>query len=161
MKRGLIYLLLLGFILGVSGRAMAASSVNQTVTIAVGAINEISVTGSPSLTVNTATAGSQPTEATDGSTTYNITTNGTNMKITGALSPALPGGVTLKINLASVGGTSSGDVTLGTSPLSLVTGITQKVESLDVITYKLDALVSAGVVPSTTETVTLTIASGP
>lgn len=158
MKKILMGLVVLGFVFGITGLGMAADNVNQTVTFEVSAINEISVSGNPAaMTVSAATAGSQPTEVSNALTTYSITTNETTMKITGVLDEAMPANVTLKINLATVGGTNVPDVTLTASPASLVTGITQLVESANTITYKLSATVAAGIVASDTRTVTLTI----
>lgn len=149
-----------GLVLGVSGLAMAGETANQTVTYEVAAINELSVSGSPgAIIVNAATAGSQPDEASDASTTYAITTNETR-KITGVIDTAMPSGVTLKVALAApTGGTSSGDVTLSDTAADLVTGISTLAESGNVITYKLSALTTAGVVASAVKTVTLTIAA--
>jgi cytoskeletal protein RodZ len=160
MKKGLIYLLVLGFILGLSGLAMAGTA-TQTVTIVVSAINAISVSGPPgTLTVNAATAGSQPTPVSDNTTTYNITTNavsGSPVKITGVLSAALPTGLTLTINLAAPStGTSLGAVALSATPASLVTGIYQDINSSLMITYTASATVAAPI-GTTSETVTLTL----
>ena len=146
----------------VTGALFAGAAANQTVTYEVTAINEFSVSGDPAaLTVNAATAGSQPDEVTNAATTYAITTNGTGKKITGILNTAMPTGVTLKVNLAApTGGTSIGDVTLSAVAADLVTGIATLAESAKAITYKLSALVTAGVVASANKTVTLTIADG-
>jgi hypothetical protein len=149
-----------GLVLGASGVAMAGATANQTVTYEVVAINELSVSGSPAaITVSTATAGAQPDEVSNASTTYAITTNETR-KITGAIDTAMPSGVTLKVALAApTGGASSGDVTLSDTAADLVTGITQLAEADNTITYKLSALTTAGVVASAVKTVTFTIAA--
>lgn len=146
----------------VAGTAMASNIATQTVIYAVSPINEISVSGNPgALTVSAATAGSEPDQVTEATTTYNITSNGTGKKITGAIDTAMPSGVTLVINLAApTGATSAGDVTLGTTAGDLVTVITQKAESAKTITYKLSATVAAGVVTSAQKTVTLTVTDG-
>ena len=139
--------------------AFAAESANQIVTFSVSVINEIAVSGNPSaMVVSAATAGSQPNEVADTSTTYSISSNGSNMKITGAIDTAMPSGVTLKINLAApTGGSSAGNVSLGVNPSDLVSGTTKVAESGKAITYKLNAAVSAGVVVSANKTVTLTL----
>jgi len=139
-----------------------ADSDTQTVTYEVQAINEIAVSGDPgALIVSTATAGSEPDEVTDATTTYDITTNGTGKKITGAIDTAMPANTTLKINLAApTGGTSAGDVALTVVAADLVTGITTLAETAKTITYKFSATVAAGVVASASKTVTLTIADG-
>ncbi len=154
-------LVIVGVIWG--GAAIAANSANQTVTIQVSAINEVSVSGNPgALTVDSATAGSQPTAATDSGTSYSITTNGTGKKITGALNSAMPAGTTLSVNLvAPSGGTSAGAVNLTTSTQNLVTGISQVASSGHGITYSLSATVAAGEIASTTRIVTLTLTDGP
>jgi len=154
--------LLLGLLAVTVPAALASNTANQTVTFEVSAINQISVSGNPAaLTVSTATAGSEPDEVTDASTTYNITTNGSSKKITGVLDSAMPSEVTLKVNLtAPTGASSAGDVTLSATAQNLVTGITKKAEGTKGITYKLSATVAAGVVSSDTRTVTLTVTDG-
>ena len=165
LKGKIVCLFLLGLILGFRGIGVAGTTATQTVTLQVSAINEISVSGNPgNLTVSTATAGSAPTDATDATTTYAVTTNQTGAKVTGQITVggAVPTGTTLKINLvAPTGGTSAGDVTLSNGSASdLVTGITQKAESGKTITYKFSATAAAGVVSSTNRTITLTLTGG-
>lgn len=149
-------------ILGASGMAMASETATQTVTYEVTAINELGVSGNPgALVVNAAVAGSAPTEVTDASTTYAITTNESNRKITGAINTAMPAGVTLTANLAApTGGTSAGALALTAIAQDFVTGISTLNETGKVITYGLSATSAAGVVPSATKTVTITIAAG-
>lgn len=142
--------------------AFAGPTATQTVTYEVTAINELSVSGDPAaLTVSTATAGSAPNSVSDASTTYAITTNETSRKITGAINTAMPAGVTLSANLAApTGATSAGAVALTGTAQDLVTGISTLNESGKTITYSLSATSAAGVVPSATKTVTLTITAG-
>lgn len=139
--------------------AFADAIATQTLTLEVTAINEIEVSGNPgAMTVNTATAGSQPDAVTNALTTYSITTNGTGMKITGILNTVMPTNVTLQAALAAPDvGTSAGATTLTTTAADLVTGVTQVVSSAKTITYTLSATVAAGIVASTTRTVTLTV----
>ncbi len=143
--------------------AHASNVATQTVTFQVMAINEISVSGNPAaMIVSTATAGSQPDQVTNALTSYNITTNGTSKKVTGAIDSAMPAGVTLTINLAApTGATSAGDVSLTATAQNLVTAITQRAEATKTITYKLSATVAAGTVASASRTVTLTVTDGP
>jgi len=61
---------------------------------------------------------------------------------------------------APSGASAAGKVSLTATAGDLVTGITQVAESGLTLTYELDAEVTAGVVPSATKTVTLTIADG-
>ena len=145
------------------GSAFAGNTATQTVTFEVQAIDEISASGDPgALTISTATAGSQPTDATDNSTTYAVTTNGANKKITGEIDSNMPANTTLQVNLAApTGGSSAGDVSLSTTAADVVTGVTGVAESGLGITYTLSATIAAGVVASDTRTVTLTLTDGP
>lgn len=159
MKKLIAFVIVASFV-GVSGSAFAASTVNQTVTYQVQAINEISVSGNPgALIVSAATAGSQPTAATDATTTYSITTNGSSKKITGVLNTAMPANTSLKATLtAPTGGTGAGQVTLTASAQDLVTGISTVAQSGIAIGYEFSATASAGVIASAQKTVTLTVA---
>lgn len=139
--------------------AAAQSTANQTVTYAVSAIDELSVGGGAvALTVNAATAGSQPSAVQSTGLTYAITTNGTSKKITAQLNANTASGVTLQVQLAAPsGGTSAGAVTLGTVAADVVTGITRLAGSALGLTYTLSATAAAGVVTATPVTVTYTI----
>jgi len=144
-----------------AGTLHAQSSANQTVTYEVQTINQIAVTGSPSLTITTATAGSQPTEVT-ATGSYAITVNDTARKITIGLNSDMPTDVTLTATLAApTGATSAGALTLSSTAQDAVTGITCVIGSALNIAYALDATVEAGVVASANKTVTLTIVAGP
>lgn len=152
-------------VLAVAAAAFAAprahaQTATQTVSYEVTAINEISVTGSPSLVINDATAGSGLTSAT-ASGTYAVTTNQTNRKITAQLDTSMPAGVTLSVALAApTGGTSAGVVSLSTTAQDVVTGVSSVNESGLSIGYTLSATVAAGVVPAGNRTVTYTITAG-
>lgn len=161
MIRVTTVLLILCLVL-VCGLAFGGNTATQTVTFEVQAIDEISVSTDPgALTISTASAGSEPVDATDNTTTYAITTNGTNKKITGGINSDMPANVTLQVNLGAPGGSSSsGDVSLSSTAADLVTGITQRAQSGLSITYTLSATVAAGVVASGTRTVTLTVTDG-
>ncbi len=141
--------------------AAHAQSDNQVVTMTVEAISEIVVSGAPSLTISTATAGSAPDAAQSTVATYAITTNETNRKITASINSAMPTGLTLKITLAApTGGTSAGAVALSTTAADVVTGIANVAESGLAITYDLEATAAAAVQANTERTVTLTITAG-
>jgi len=139
----------------------AQTTGSQNITILVEDINEISVSGSPgTLSVHTASAGFQPDDATNSSSTYSLTTNCSNKKITGVLNSTLPPGVTLKVNLAApAGATSLGDVTLSSTSADLVSGISSTKSAGLSITYKLSATVSGGTVNLSTKTVIFTISN--
>jgi len=139
----------------------AAQTATQVVTFQVDAINEIAFSGAPSLVVNTATAGSAPTSATNVVATWAVTTNQTGALITASINAVMPAGLTLSANLAApAGATSTGLQALSTVAVNLVTGITQVNAIALGVTYQLDATTAAGVVASTTRTVTYTITGG-
>ena len=156
-RRGALALALLTITLAAS----ASAQNTQSVTLAVNAINQIAFTGSPSLTITTAAAGSNPTSVNDASATWAVTTNQTGAKITGSIASALPAGITLSVNLANpTGATSAGSVALGTTAVDLVTGITKLAQGGLGVTYTLSATAAAGVLASTTRVVTYTITGG-
>ncbi|HET7463951.1 MAG TPA: hypothetical protein VFJ82_22030 [Longimicrobium sp.] len=142
-----------------AGKA-AAQTATQDVSFEVQAINQITFSGSPSLVISTATAGSAPTTAT-ANATYAITTNETDRKITAGLDSDMPGGTALSVSLAAPsGGTSAGAVQLGTTAQDVVTGVSTVNASGLGVTYTLTATAAAGVVPAGTRTVTYTIVAG-
>jgi hypothetical protein len=140
--------------------AASAQTANQIVTFQVDAINQIAFIGSPSLVINTATAGSTPTSAT-AAATWAVTTNQTGAKITASIGSNMPAGLTLSVDLsAPAGGSSAGPQALSTASVDLVTGITKLAQAAMGVSYSLDATLAAGVVSSTTRTVTYTITGG-
>jgi hypothetical protein len=146
----------------IAGAASAASAqtATQVVTFQVDAVNQIAFSGSPSLVVNTATAGSEPTPAT-ANATWAVTTNQTGAKITASINSNMPAGLTLDVNLsAPTGASSAGAQTLSTTAADVVTGITKLAQNAISLTYSLSATAAAGVVNSTTRTVTYTITGG-
>ena len=161
MKK-LVGLAVLAMLAGSAHMALSGTTATQTATYEVTSIDEISVSGNPgALTINTAVAGSQPTDATDATTTYAITTNNSTRKITGKINTAMPANTSLKVTLvAPTGGTSAGQVTLSVTDQDLVTGITKLAESGKTITYVFSATLAAGIVASASKTVTLTVAAG-
>ena len=143
-----------------------AQTATQTVTFAVNAINRISVSGPASLTVNTATAGSQPSDAVSSGITWAITTNQASQKVTAELTAAsggdMPAGLTLTADMAQPSGASTdGAQALSTTPVRLVNGITRVAQSGMALTLTLSANVSAGSVASTTRDILYTITTGP
>jgi hypothetical protein len=144
----------------VGATSVASAQVNQTVTFQVNAVNQIAFSGSPSLLINSATAGSDPTSAT-AAASWAVTTNQTAAKVTASINSAMPAGLTLKVDLtAPTGGSSAGATTLGTTAVDVITGITKLAEGSLGVSYSLDATAAAGVQSSTTRTVTYTITGG-
>lgn len=145
-----------------AGAASAASAqtATQTVTFQVDAINQIAFSGSPSLVINAATAGVDPSAAT-AAATWAVTTNQTGAKVTASIGSAMPAGVSLTVNLAApTGATSAGAQALSTTAVDLVTGLTKVAQGTLGVTYSLTATAAAGVVSSTSRTVTYTITGG-
>jgi hypothetical protein len=142
----------------------AQTTATQSVNLTVSTVYKISTSGNPSaLVVTTGTAGTNAlTSVSDNSTTYSITQNfGNTVKITANLDAALQAGYTLTVNLASTKGTSAGTVDLSNatsgSAASVVTGVNRGADAGQAITYTFSALASAGMLTSTTRTVTLTL----
>ena len=149
----------IALLVGAAG-ASSAQTATQTVTFQVDAINQIAFAGSPSLVINTAVAGSNPTNAT-AAATWAVTTNQTGAKITASIGSNMPAGLTLSVNLtAPAGATSAGSLSLSTTAVDLVTTITKLAQGALAASYTLAATPAAGVVSSTTRTVTYTITGG-
>ena len=156
-------LVIVAVILAVSpGEPLFAQTATQVVQFQVNAINQIGVSGSPApLVINSATAGSAPASVTAGGTSYAITTNETNKKITAAIDQSLPAGVLLEVSLAApTGAASLGEVTLTTAPTDVVTGISATSGSSLAITYRLSATATVQMPTPATRTVTFTVVSG-
>ncbi|HET9425446.1 MAG TPA: hypothetical protein VFO55_08750 [Gemmatimonadaceae bacterium] len=157
MKRSLMAAL----IVVAAAASASAQTATQTVTLQVDAINQISVSGTPSLTISAAVAGGAPTSATSTGATWAVTTNQTSAKITASIASALGTGFTLSANMGNpTGATSAGYQALGTTAVDLVTGITKLNETGLSLDYKLDATAAAGTLSSTTRVVTFTITGG-
>ncbi|MFT5144746.1 MAG: hypothetical protein ACI80V_001202 [Rhodothermales bacterium] len=124
------------------------------------AINKIAILGNVTLTINSATAGSQPDSDTDATTTYNVTVNGPNTKLTGSLDSAFTAGITLEVLLQAPTGGTPTQKTRSTSAQDLVTGIAHVAESSLSITYTATAttaVASNGAGVARTVTFTLTV----
>lgn len=163
MKNSIAISIVLGCAFASQG-AYAQSTATQSVNLTVSTVYKISTSGNPAaLTVTTGTAGTDAlTSVSDNSTTYSITQNfGNTVKITANLDAALQTGYTLNINLASTKGTSAGTVNISNatsgSALSVVTAINRGADASQAIGYTFSALASAGMLTSTTRTVTLTL----
>ena len=154
--------------LAMSTAAFAADSgtAGQTAAIEIDPISVISFS-SPTITldIHAAEAGLAPTDATDTSTTYSITSNAISTAtkvITAKIDTAMPTGVTLKVNLTAptLNGASPGDVTLTGTAQPVVTGIFGENEASLAVSYTLSAVSTAAQIASggLSKTVTYTIA---
>lgn len=145
-----------------STNVTAVDTANQTVTYETQEINEISVSGNPnSLNINFAIAGFQPSNVFDATTSYTLSSNGTNKKITGSINGAMPSNTYLLVSLtAPTGATSVGWQPLSTTANNLVTGVSTVAESGLTISYQFGANVNAGVMSAAQRIVTFTITDG-
>ena len=143
-----------------SANAQATSNATQTVDITISAVNRISIgAGTPTLTINTAVAGSAPTDAT-ASSTWSVTTNQPNTKVTAKINSAMPDNTTLLVTLAApTNATSVADVSLTATDKEVVTGISQLNASGLSLNYTLQAT-SAANVQTFSKTVTYTVTGG-
>lgn len=148
-------------VLGFAFESATAQTATQTVTFSVVPMSRVAVSGNAGpITVSTANAGSAPTSATMGGSSYAITTNESNQKISAALDTPMPSGVSLAVSLsAPAGAASAGVKTLTTASADVVTGISTVSAAALPITYTLSATATAPVAPGT-RTVTFTIAAG-
>ncbi|MBT8401414.1 MAG: hypothetical protein KJO98_13120 [Rhodothermia bacterium] len=120
MKRSISFLAILGVAVLSAGTVQAQlASASHNVTITVTSIDDISVSGDLTITINSITLSNTA------AATYAVTTNGTGRKITAALDAGYSAGLSLSANVAapSGSGTSNGVVTLTTVPQDMVTGI--------------------------------------
>jgi len=143
-------------------RVADAQTATQVVRFQVNAVNQIAVSGNPMpMVINSATPGSIPTTVVATGTTYAITTNETNQKISASLDRAMPAGVTLEVALAAPASAASlGTVPLSTGAADVVTGISSVAASALPITYRLSATTAVQMPAAETRTVTFTIVSG-
>ena len=114
------------------------------------------MTGSPTITLSTPTAGQNFTDKT-GVANYAITNNRTNRTISAQLGAAMPSGLTLKVDVAAPqnsGGASAGTVTLtDTADRPVVTNSGPVTASSVAITYTLSATSEAEATGETSPTV--------
>ena len=125
----------------------------------------IAVSGDPgAFVVSSAIAGSEPAPVASGTTTYTVVTPNANRTyaITARLDAAMPFGTSLVAVFAPPPqATSVGPVALDMTARNVVTDIPRRVTATSNITYQFAATVAAGVIPSTTRTLTLTIVQFP
>jgi hypothetical protein len=161
MRKLVVCLVVVGLVFGASILAMAANTDNHTVTVQVQAINEAAISGGNiTLTINTASAGSEPDDAVD-NTTCDLawTTNQATKKITAETDLAAPT-FALKVLAQNVtGGTAAAEVTLSTTATDFVTGVATTTGGCD-LQYTASATAAQGT-GSDVHTVTYTLTDGP
>jgi len=115
--------------------AMAEDAVQQTITVRVDAINEVSLNGD----LNTLVIGSQKGSAANNAS-WAVTTNEINKRLLGSIDADMPPGVRLYIELEAPNkALSNGPVVLSTTPQDLVTGISRVAEDNLKVLYTLSA----------------------
>ncbi|MGV8118140.1 MAG: hypothetical protein AB2L14_00100 [Candidatus Xenobiia bacterium LiM19] len=156
VKTSILFLIILSI---TAGNALAGNKTTQTITFVIPSINNMSVSGPPAqLEVFTRSDVQAVFEAQDSSTTYNFYTNRKNRIITGAIDQDTPNNTQLQVKFeAPSGGSSTGFVTLSTTPRTLVAGISKEKASNLPITYKLLATREAGKVPLTNRRIFYTL----
>jgi hypothetical protein len=144
------------------GMAAAAGAQTQTVNFEVKPINQFSITSTAvTLTITTATAGSDPSPVSDATSVWAITTNQTGAKISANIPTDMPAGVTLGVSLAGPAGATSTAKNLASGAAQdLVTGITKLKATGLAVTYTLSATAAAGVIPADSRVVTYTLTPG-
>jgi hypothetical protein len=144
---------------GLLSVAWAADNDNHEVTVTVSAINELAITGGDiTLTINTATAGSNPDAVQDVTCGLLWTVNTTDKKIVVATNQA-SFDHTLKVLATSVsGGTAAAEVTLTDDAQDLVTGVAETLGSCT-LQYTASATAAQGT-QSVAHTITYTITAG-
>jgi hypothetical protein len=124
----------------------------------------LQTSGNPAaLHITTAVAGFNPTAKTNSATTLRIQGSSGTWHVAAKLNSNMPAGTTLTVNLAAPAGgsVSLGNVNLTNTNQTLVTNIGNIGNTFCVLTYTFNATPAAGVIASTTRTVTFSILSGP
>ncbi len=167
MKKSFALVFALAFALVLSGVALAnpgGGTASQTVSFEVAPIHAIAVSGDPlPLVINSASAGSEPDDAIDSTTSYSFTTNSVYGPsfISASLDSAMPLGVTLWVKLAApVGALSEDYVPLSNYEQIVVFGLEAGTASGLGIWYKLHAPAEAGFNGGGSRTVTFTLMGG-
>lgn len=160
MKKQIIISIVAVSICLIASIAMAGNTDNHQVTVTVTAINEVAISGgNVTLTINSATAGTEPGDAVDNTTCdLDWTTNEASKKITVATSLASQNFTLKVVALNTVGGTAASEVTLGTTAADFVTGIATTTGSCD-LQYTASATAAQGIGSDTHTTVTYTLTS--
>ncbi|MBU0507587.1 hypothetical protein KKH27_01940 [bacterium] len=142
--------------IGLASVAWAADNDNHQVTVTVEAINELAITGGNiTLTINTATAGSDPDAVQDATCGLLWTVNTTNKKITVATNQASFDHTLLVVATGVSGGTAEPAVTLTNLAQDLVTAVAETLGSCT-LEYTASATAAQGT-QSVAHTITYTI----
>ncbi len=141
-----------------AGCALAGSSATLTIHYEATPISEIALGDDYiNLQVGSSVSGDEPTTYT-ASTTYDLTTNGFDGKLSGSIGDDVAGGLSLSAELTPPeGAVGCGEVVLGRSPVDLITGIAPTAAGGLGLTSRLTAGVEAGLVEPSHTLFTLTV----
>lgn len=131
----------LGLFALVSGRILEAQTATQTVTFSVVSSSRAAIANvAAPMTIRTASNRRTSTSASVAGSSYAITTNESNQKISASLNEALPSGLSLAVSLSPPAGASSrGATKLGATAADVVTGISAASFSSLPLVYTLTA----------------------
>ncbi|MFH1453387.1 MAG: hypothetical protein ABIH00_05340 [Armatimonadota bacterium] len=154
MRKLLIILAAIAFF---TTSAFAGTTDTQTVYYEIDAINELSMDADATLTVDSATAGSEPDFSVIDTFSYSITTNETAKKITAALNANMPASTSLHIVLIEpTGGSSPGYLALSTTAQNVVTSI-ETVAETENYAIRFYSNVAAGLPADSSRVITFTL----
>jgi len=124
-------------------QAQAGSTATQTISLEIRSIAALEVSGDPEpMRITTGTAGLDPLiPFEERSTSYRLTTNATNMKLSVAINEPVPSGTRLFVEMEAASGTSAGKIEISNaiSPLDAVTGISKGWADGQSIVYTFEA----------------------
>ncbi|CAN5896333.1 hypothetical protein BH11GEM1_BH11GEM1_23910 [soil metagenome] len=150
----------LGVFALVCGRILEAQTATQTVTFSVVSSSRAAIASvATPMTVRAAITNGTSTSASVAGSSYAITTNESNQKISASLNEAMPSGLSLAVSLSPPAGAASRGVTqLGATATDVVTGIS----AADAASLPLVYTLTASGVPtrSNRRVVTYTVTSG-
>jgi hypothetical protein len=133
----------------------------QLVSFEVEAVNQIVMSGLPSLVISGAPVTGDTLAIATANASYAVTTNESSKKITAELDQDMPAGLTLWVSLGQpTGASSAGAQVLSTTAADVVTDIAEVSESNLSVLYTLKATLGAGPVAAASRTVTFTIIDG-
>lgn len=160
MKKKVSLLLCIGFMFLLSSTSVFSQSASHTVTVTVGVIIEVTITGGDlTLQINTATGGGDPNQVTDATTCdLSWTINGDPKKITVETTIGSPTFV-LQVEAQNVtGGTGTAPVELSTTAVDFITDISATIGNCD-LAYTASAAAADGT-GTENHTVTYTLTAG-
>lgn len=126
-----------------ASNVFAQNIATQGIDINISEMSVISTGGILSFNFTSIVAGDDP-EPLSATTTYSISTNGNNKKITAEIDYPLPQGINMLVEMiAPNGATSTGQKTLSTLPTDMITGVSRMRGELLDVNWNVDITVDA------------------